>query len=434
MSMQEFDQKNNLSKYKSWLILLFILIITAIIIVALSASKKEVTASEITEKSWSVTSMQISRQSLSPQISLYGHLESPVTTTITAKISADVSATPVLDGSYVNQGQSLVILDAQEIDRIKAQREADLIEAKANFTAEQLKYQFNQENLAHEKQLLKLRQSSVDRTSKLQRQNMSAQTDLETAQMALTQQALKVNQTKLLVANHENQIAILNARVIRAESNYQQALDDFSSATIKAPFQARITHLHVAEGDRVSPGSPLITLFDTSKLAVRVNIPNITADRIRQQYQGTGYEAQDISAEIMINGETKRLTLNRLAGEVQRNAGGVDAIFTFEDPQFNLPLGQTLKVTLILPKLERLIAVPSSAVYQQNTVYLIKDERLKSVPIKRIGTWSHPQASHLTYWIIDGDLKEGDTLLTSVLPNAIDGLKVSQTNHSSKAD
>ena len=120
-----------LNQQHKWLLPTLILVIAALIIAALIATKPQPPKKESTEKSWLVSSEHLKFTSVSPNISLLGHVESPFDSTLSAAINSDILSVPVRDGQSVLQGQVLITLDAREIKLSVAQRQADLDELKA---------------------------------------------------------------------------------------------------------------------------------------------------------------------------------------------------------------------------------------------------------------------------------------------------------------
>lgn len=79
-----------------------------------------------------------------------------------------------------------------------------------------------------------------------------------------------------------------------------------------------------------------------------------------------------------------------------------------------------MNVSLQAPKVANVFAVPFSALYGADKIFLIDNEtsELVSKVVKKIGENSAGEV------LLKGDLKTGDKILTTHLPNAIRGLKV----------
>ncbi len=93
---------------------ILILLIGAGGLVALVNSKPQREALEAREKAWVIDVLTIEPATVTPQLSLYGRVHSPRTTNMSAAVTADVRSVEVLEGQYVQAGQTMVILDDRE--------------------------------------------------------------------------------------------------------------------------------------------------------------------------------------------------------------------------------------------------------------------------------------------------------------------------------
>ena len=407
--------------------------LTALILVILNLTKEAVQSKPVEEKRWNIRVIEAKSGLHSPSLSVFGKIESPATSTLTSNISGTVTATPKLDGQSAESGEVILDINPSEAQRIQDQRLADLNEAKANLATQQTKHEFDLKTLEHEQALLKITEKSVSRSKTLKQKNLSADTELDNALMAQTQQAIRVSQIEQSLANHPNQVKVLEARVLRADAAYQQAKEDLENTRIKAPFNSRLSTVHVSVGDRVSKGTPLVSLYAKDQLELRVHIPTHTANTIREQLTQYQQDPQTIKAQIEVAGFPYQLPFDRLAGEVKQGSGGLDAIFTLNSddvsnhPPINtnaLPLGKTVSALIILPPVEQTMVVPASSIYQENYIYQVVNDQLKSIKINRLGQWYNREEPNQSFWIITAEIEEGSKILSSLLPNAIDGLKV----------
>ena len=78
-----------------------------------------------------------------------------------------------------------------------------------------------------------------------------------------------------------------------------------------------------------------------------------------------------------------------------------------------------MKINLDLPPLDKTIIIPTQALYGRDRIYIIKDQRLKAIQVKRLGLTNNGQ-----FIIQSSDLKAGDKIAITPLPNARTGLLV----------
>jgi hypothetical protein len=92
-----------------------------------------------------------------------------------------------------------------------------------------------------------------------------------------------------------------------------------------------------------------------------------------------------------------------------------------------LRLGQLLSVQLERPAREAVVAVPFRAVYGGGRLYVVEDGRMRGVDVESLGTRvGHGGEERL---LVQSDaLAPGDALVTTHMPNAIEGLRVEIIN------
>jgi hypothetical protein len=122
------------------------------------------------------------------------------------------------------------------------------------------------------------------------------------------------------------------------------------------------------------------------------------------------------------NGNSIELTLHRLSASVSQGQGGVDAFFRAPGERFPA-LGKTVELQLTLPVLDGVISLTPDALYGADRIYRVKEETLEAVTVTRLGQTVDQEGRQQL--IIDGAVfEDGDRVLSSRLPQAIDGLKV----------
>lgn len=412
------EQTSNKKTVVKRFIPLIIVAITVLIIFSLMASRPTPPTNEQEEKAWTVSTEVATREAVHPQLQLLGTVESPYTTQLSAAINADVVNVPAREGAYVSKGDVLVELDEVEARLNLQQKQADVIELEASVIAEKNRYQSDLAALKSEQSLLQIAKRSVERQRKLEKSNLTSQELIDNSSNKFELQALSVNSRQLSIADHTSRLNQLEAKLARAKANVSNAELDLSRTKITAPYNGQITSVSVSPGGRVRPGEPIVELYDSSQIEVRAQIPDKSINLVRSSLKA----GAPLTASLSIYGEDVTLILNRLSGKTNTGSGGVDGLFkaTSEDPPFII--GSSVKLTLDLPLLDKAITAPISAVYGTNRVYSVKDQRLVSVDASIIGAYFDKNGQQRL--ILDTPLSTGDTFITTQLPNAINGLKV----------
>ena len=374
---------------------------------------------EPTARVWSVTAVSVEYKHLSPTLRLYGRVESPRETRLRSAVTADVKELTALSGRVVSKGELLLRLDDHDLKLMLRQRNAEVADIKAQIESEKKRHGSDLTALKHEHALYDLAERVLKRAERLAQSQAGTQARVDEAQRALRLQALALTSRQRAVSDHTPRLAQLDARLNKSKAVRDQVHRDLQRSELTAPFDGRITAVHISPGDRVRPGDRLIDLFDTNFVELRAQVPNRYLPTLRQALN----HGNPVTATIELNGNAIQLELDRLAGKIERGQGGVDAFFNIIGEKHLIELGRTVSVFVDLPEEANVFALPATAVYGANNVYRIQDNRLSMVQIERVGDYRNGQWGS---WILfrSENLSEGDMILANQLPNAVEGLKV----------
>ena len=214
-----------------------------------------------------VTIAQVAMTNVARAIDSGGVVQARTTATITARILAPVRDVRVLPGDRVRKGQTLIVLDGDDLAAgVRAARSAALV-------AEQGSKAAAAELLAAEAGLA-LARASHDRIAGLQAKRSATAQELDDATAALR--------------SAEARVAGASARALQAESAFEsaRAAGDQASTTesftrIAAPFDGVIAEKMVEPGNMASPGVPLLRLEDTREFRLEVRVDESRIGQIR---------------------------------------------------------------------------------------------------------------------------------------------------------
>ena len=103
------------------------------------------------------------------------------------------------------------------------------------------------------------------------------------------------------------------------------------------------------------------------------------------------------------------------------NQSAIHAIFTPDTP-LSSPVGSWINIHVKQPAVLGSYIVPRQAIYHNNQVYRIDDQKLKAVSVTIHGHLAYDNSQVI---ISSPALNNDDTILTTPLPNATTGLYVS---------
>jgi hypothetical protein len=170
-------------------------------------------------------------------------------------------------------------------------------------------------------------------------------------------------------------------------------------------------------GDQVSKGQVLARMFALDSLQVRARIPAPYQAELVTALRERG----ELPAEAEIGKQALALTLDRIAGEA--GPSGVDGLFHVAGDPAALRLGQMLTLRLERPARDDVIAVPFRAVYGGGRVYKLEAGRMVGVDVETLGERRGGDAGERLL-VRSPQIQAGDLIVTTHMPNAVDGLRV----------
>ncbi|MCP4387938.1 MAG: biotin/lipoyl-binding protein [Gammaproteobacteria bacterium] len=400
------------------LILPFLVLLLAVAVYfSLVNSKTERQKPTLSEKIWQIEVVTANLQELSPALTLYGRIESPEQLKAAAPGGGIVSNVYVRNGARVSKNQRLVTMDRRDFEAALLQAEADQRDIDNQIAELKVRHEANLLSLETERKLLALSDAEVERLVKLKQQNLSADTALNSARSELGRQQLAVTSRALDVDSYPARLQILMARQDRAKAQLAQARLAMSRSEVRAPFDAIISEVAVAAGDRVSLGQLLISLFPLNALEIRAHLPINYIDSVQQAIA----RGAQLEAGVPGRNELGRFPVLRLAGEAE--ATGIDVYFAIDSIDTQLRPGELLPLSLQLPAESGVYAVPYQAIYGNSRIYLVTEDRLKAIEVSTIGQ-ARDENNLVLVLIRSNAINPGDQISVTHLPNAVSGLKV----------
>ncbi|MFP4061700.1 MAG: efflux RND transporter periplasmic adaptor subunit [Halochromatium sp.] len=383
----------------------------------LKSTKPEQASPTVQERIWRVEVEPVERITAAPQLELYGRVETPDLLRAAASAAAWVTEVRVQDGDAVAEGELLLRLDERDFRPRIAQAEAEIADLEAQIDSEKNRVETDRRALEQERRLLQLARDAVARQQRLRTQQVGAEQALDDAKRTEAQQQLAVTNREMGIADHPSRLRGLKARLASAEARLAELRLELERARIRAPQAGIVTGVEVTEGDQVSKGEVLVRLYATDSLEVRARVPAPYQDELIAAVT----EGVALRASAMVGGEALRLRFDRLAGEA--DPSGVDALFEVAGEPGLVRLGQLLSLTLERPNREALVEVPFRAVYGSGRLYVVEDGRMRGLDVETLGTrlGAHGEERLL---VRSDELEPGDALVTTHMPNAVEGLRV----------
>ena len=413
---------------KSRALPIVIILVTAVLLLIFILVQPEPPVKAKEEKSWTVQTHRLIDGAKSPQLELYGSVESPYTASLTSIIDADVKSLEVNEGQRVDCGQTLILLDDTDAQLSLEDKESSVAELEALIISEKNRYENDLAALKLEKSLVALAEKKLAREEKTSKSNLTSQASLDAQKEALNKQKLALISRQLTITDHPARLAQLEARLSRSRALAEQAEIDLARATVTAPFDGIILKTMVSPGERVRPGEAMLEMYATDRIELRAQLPqkfiSIVKNSISRQ--------QPFQATVKTDNGRRVATLDRISGSVADGGHGVDALFRIDsDAADTLTIGDTLEMTLELPAVEDVFSVPVSSIYGTDRIYRVENDRLIAVKVEKMGRQYNNGRQFVL--VRSDDLKPGDEVITTQLPLAVSGLKVEVRNQTTSS-
>lgn len=148
-------------------------------------------------------------------------------------------------------------------------------------------------------------------------------------------------------------------RVKAAEADNKKAREQLEYTAVRAPYAGIVVKRHVNIGERVRPGTPLMTGFSLAKLRATASVPQVMVEAVRQHGE----------VNISLSGTGKTVSSNKLTVYPYANAKTHD--FTVRAELSSVPAGfypgMFVKARFVVGQVSRLL-IPKSAVVHRSEV------------------------------------------------------------------
>ena len=390
---------------------------------------------EQTEKAWPVTVMRATPSELHPMFTTYGRVEARTEAKLRTDIQAEVEEVFVQEGEWAQKGELLLKLRDEEIQLRLREANAEADQKSAALKSAQVEYNLIKQTSDNYESMYRISQQRLTRQRELVNKHMIPQALFEDALQQSSRDTIEYQNHRRLLADFPNRINQSKADVAMARARADRAQLNLDKTELRAPFSGPVLEVAVGPGDRTGSVVTLIRMADASSFEVRAAIPDQYAERVRSALAANrtiaARSASGVTPRVTSGatsgGAAANLTLGRIARNVRPGQSGFDAWFNFTANDLaseSIPaLGRVINLNTILPSEPGLIALPAQAIYENDRVYLVTNNRLQATTIERIGEFN--DTNGVQQVLVRGDnLSVGSDVMTTALPKAISGLLV----------
>ncbi len=341
-----------------------------------------------------VTTAAVQVRDLVPHETVSGRLEPMRKALLHFEISGQVQGRYVEPGQTVAAGDLLLGLAAGDF-------EDALGSAAARLQLEQSNIERDRELLKLAQRNRKLQQDEVDRLETLGKESLISKSRLDEARIKLLQLDSEVAELNTSVGTATSRLELL-----QAERN--RAARDLERTELRAPFAGIVNSVQAQVGDYVTPNQGVLELIDTTALDLYVEVRGKLAQALAQ------------GQEVTVQADGMSLTGRIVALQTDPDPETYTHALRVRVPGAQVRPGMVARVRLPLPALTRVVAVPVTAVLQdEGHDYVF---RVTGDTLQRIEVDTGPRVGDLQ--VVRGGLQAQDVIVVRDVAALSDGQQV----------
>ncbi len=282
---------------------------------------------------------------------------------ITPKVTAPVKEFYVNRGSRVHKGELLAVLENRDLAGAATENKGAYEQAQADYgitTASALPEEWKkaEDDLKTTKEAYEAQQKVYDSRKMLYQQGAMARKELDAAAVALVQaksqyQLAQQHVQALEKSGKQNQLQAAKGQLTSAQGKYESAQAQLSYTDIRSPIDGVVTDRPLYAGETPAPGTPLLTVMDTSSIIAKAHIP---------QEQAAALKIGD-AATILAPGDVKAGgKVSLISPALDPNSTTVEIWIEAPNPEGTLRPGTTVRIEAIAQTVKDAVVVPASAV------------------------------------------------------------------------
>lgn len=427
------DKKRHL---KIRIILCAVILLVGIGGFKLLASLKEPPAEvETGERPLKVEVLAVKAKTVPVTITGYGQVQALNLVKISAEVAGQVVKVHanLETGETIAQGEPLIQIDARNYEAAVAQGRAEVAQWGSVLERLQKQAAIDTRRLKTLERNRDLAKAEFDRVNDLfSNHSVGTRSGVDRAEQAHNGAVDQADQMAQAVALYPIQIKETRSALAAARARLSQAQANLERCNIRAPFSGRLTQVSVEQGQYVAPGQILVVLADDSMLEIQVPLdsrdvrqwlrfdkeqapssgawfgqPERVVCRVRWTEDKAGHVWNGTLARIVaFDQQTRTVTVAvRVDAKEALAANG------------GLPLVAGMFCTVEIPgrNIDETFQIPRAVVSYKNTVFVVQDQRLKTVPV---------QVARVDgdYAYISGGLKNGDQVIVTRLVDPMENI------------
>jgi multidrug efflux system membrane fusion protein len=423
------------------LLCIIVLVVAIFGMTELASLKKPPAEAKKEERALRVEAVRVQPTNVPVVITGYGEVHALKVVAISPEVSGTVvQIHPHLDaGEIIPRGETLFRIDIRNYDAATREARANVTQWENTVKRLEKKYAIDRQRLNTLQRNRQLAELEFQRMQDLyQKRKVGTRIGMEKAEQAFNVAMDQVDQMKQALALYPIQIKEAQSSLASAQARLAVAEVNRDRCTVAVDFDARVKSVSIERGQYVAPGQQVLTLADDSILEIHVPLDSRDASQWLQfnGSRGEGNTAWFTGLEPVTcnirwteesDGHTWQGRLHRVVRFDQQTrtltvAVRIDSANADNNGTDGLPLVEGMFCAVDMPgkTMQKVYRLPSWAVSYKNTVFMVHDSRLKTVPVKVA------RVEGETTVVSDG-LRPGDLVISTRLADPLENILLEVT-------
>ncbi len=306
---------------------------------------------------------------------------------ITPKIVAPVKTFYVNRGSRVHRGELLAVLENRDLAAAEVENKGAYEQAQAAYGLETSsalpeEWQKAELDLKTAKDAYDAEQKVYDSRRVLFQQGAMPRKELDASAVSLVQakaqyEIAEKHLTALQSAGKQEQLKSAKGQLTSAQGKYAGAAAQLAYTEIRSPIDGVVTDRPGYAGETPAPGTPLLTIMDTSSVTARAHIPQSETTALKPGDAAT----IDAPGGIQVSG---KVTL--ISPALDPNSTTVEVWVEAANPDGRLRPGTAVTAAMVAKTVNDAVMVPVSALLKSaegaTTVMIVTQDRAHQVAVE----------------------------------------------------
>mgnify|MGYP001444704568 FL=1 len=281
----------------------------------------------------------------------------------------------IKNGEYINKGDLIFKVDSFYIEN---EIEEKITSRKILFyNLKKINFQISSNELKQKEIIIQrdIIKNQLDRRTAVKSQAFSDNSiDELRLSLSLKEQSLIDNIELINILNIE--LETLNTEIDKIQIIIDKLNNDLEETTVSAPFSGHISSLNIEVGKEITSNDNLAVLSDTDNLEAKFFIGGSDYFKLTQ-FKNNGLE-EVVNIKWVIGNKSYKTKgkISRIDGLINKEIAGINIYAKIDKSLPKIPLGAFIEINLISNTPSDAIIVPSSSIFKNKYIYLVRNQKL----------------------------------------------------------